>query len=245
MARAAQKRFTVVKSRRIYVQIAEQITALIRSDEWKPGERLPAERDLSLQLGVGRPAVREALIWLEATGLIQVKPGDGAFVRSHVAPQSADQEGDLGPGPLEQIEARLLIEPQVAALAAKNCRMEDVEDLAVLLEQMRNLDSRGDDVGGVRYRFHTKLAEMSGNSFLAATVKQLWDLRAREMWRTLRSWRARPASSETGKPLSTTSALHATEQIVQALRNRDPEGARWAMETMIRGVQHIYFDREV
>jgi DNA-binding FadR family transcriptional regulator len=67
----------IVRSRRVYEQIAEQIQELIRSRALRPGDRLPAERELAAMLGVSRPSVREAMIALEAAGFIEVRTGDG------------------------------------------------------------------------------------------------------------------------------------------------------------------------
>jgi len=71
----------VVETRRLYRQIADQIAALIDGGEFKPGVRLPAERDLARQLGVSRPSVREALIALEVEGYVEVRVGPAARCR--------------------------------------------------------------------------------------------------------------------------------------------------------------------
>ena len=73
--------FQPIDSQRLYQKVADQIGELIRSGEFKPGHRLPPERDLSKQLGVSRPVVREAMIALELAGLIEVRTGAGTFVR--------------------------------------------------------------------------------------------------------------------------------------------------------------------
>ena len=65
---------------RLYRQIAERVRVLIAQGRFASGERLPAERDLALQLGVSRPSVREALIALEVEGLIEVRTGSGIYV---------------------------------------------------------------------------------------------------------------------------------------------------------------------
>src|SRR5687768_2190682 len=83
-----------VVNRKLYIQIAEQITAAIDSGEFKPGQQLPSERDLAQELGVSRPTVREALIALEVAGLVEVKVGVGAFVRTAARPGSALPEAD-------------------------------------------------------------------------------------------------------------------------------------------------------
>src|SRR4029079_10880546 len=71
-----------IEPRRLYRQIAAQLRALISAREYPVGSRLPPERDLSVQLGVSRPSVREALIALEVEGLIEVRMGSGIYVRA-------------------------------------------------------------------------------------------------------------------------------------------------------------------
>jgi len=69
-----------IEPRRLYRQIADQLRSLIHQGEYAVGSRLPAERDLALQLGVSRPSVREALIALEVEGLVDVRVGSGVLV---------------------------------------------------------------------------------------------------------------------------------------------------------------------
>src|SRR6476469_7358516 len=73
-----------LEPQRLYRQIAEQLRALITSGEFKPGERLPAERDLAKQLGVRGPSVREALLALEVEGWVEVRTGSGVYVLEQV-----------------------------------------------------------------------------------------------------------------------------------------------------------------
>ena len=84
-----------IEPRRLYRKIADQLRMLIRDGEYGVGSRLPAERDLALQLGVSRPSVREALIALEVEGLVEVRPGSGVHVVARDTPASARR---VGPG---------------------------------------------------------------------------------------------------------------------------------------------------
>src|SRR5512145_3427466 len=111
-----------VESSRLYRQIAEQLRGLITQGEFAAGTRLPAERDLAKQLGVSRPSVREALIALEVEGWVEVRTGSGIYVQparqrngGHAARNGHDTEW----GPLQVMQARELVEAEVAALAAR------------------------------------------------------------------------------------------------------------------------------
>ncbi|HEY9347561.1 MAG TPA: GntR family transcriptional regulator, partial [Inquilinus sp.] len=124
-----------VVNRKLYIQIAEQITAAIDSGEFRPGQQLPSERDLAQELGVSRPTVREALIALEVAGLVEVKVGVGAFVRAAARPGSALPEADHSA--LEIMQARALVEPELAALAARHITGEGRSELAGIVTAMR------------------------------------------------------------------------------------------------------------
>ena len=105
-----------IVSRRLYQQVAERIKQQIQAGSISAGDRLPAEKDLALQLGVSRPMVREALIALEIAGLVEIRTGSGTYIRDRgklLFPMV-----DAGPGPFELLHARLLIEGEVAAEAA-------------------------------------------------------------------------------------------------------------------------------
>src|SRR5215211_1553365 len=101
----------IVEPQRLYRQIAGQLRTLMTAGEFKPGSRLPAERELAQQLGVSRPSVREALIALEVEGWVEVRTGSGVYVLER-AGRPASDEAKVPPtewGPLELIRARRVI----------------------------------------------------------------------------------------------------------------------------------------
>src|SRR5204863_7574961 len=118
-----------VEPKRLYRQIADQLAQLIARGEFPAGTRLPAERELAVSLGVSRTSVREAIISLEMSGLVEVRVGTGIFVTSQNAAVHGNSV-DSGPGPFELLDARKLIEGEIAALAAKNGKSDDFEALA-------------------------------------------------------------------------------------------------------------------
>ena len=169
-----------VESRRLYRQIADQIAHLIESGEFPPGTRLPAERELASSLGVSRASVREAIISLEIGGLVEVRVGTGIFVtapaRQSVVPQ------DAGPGPFELLQARKLIEGEIAAIAAATAGPDDLESLRECVARMEaNVDDFAVREAGDR-EFHVRIAKATGNGSLELVVEGLWDQRA-ELWR--------------------------------------------------------------
>ncbi len=207
-----------VESRRLYRQIADQIAHLIESGEFLPGTRLPAERELASSLGVSRASVREAIISLEIGGLVEVRVGTGIFVTAPVRQSAAAH--DAGPGPFELLQARKLIEGEIAAVAASKATPED---LATLRECVARMEAHVDDFA-VREAsdrdFHLQIARATGNGSLELVVEGLWDQRA-ELWGRMQS------HFHTNELAHKTIRDHAA--IFGAIAARDAEGARAAM----------------
>ena len=207
-----------VEPRRLYRQIADQIAQLIASGEFPPGARLPAERELATSLGVSRASVREAIISLEMGGLVEVRVGTGIFVTAPVT--QGTTAGDGGPGPFELLQARRLVEGEIAALAASKA---DREDLEALRECVARMEAHVDDFA-VREasdrEFHLRIAKATGNGSLELVVEGLWNQRA-ELWGRMQ------------RHFHTVDLAHKTIRdhaaILEAIMARDPAGARAAM----------------
>jgi GntR family uxuAB operon transcriptional repressor len=207
-----------VEPRRLYRQIADQISELIASGEFPPGARLPAERELATSLGVSRASVREAIISLEMGGLVEVRVGTGIFVTAPLTQGSTARDG--GPGPFELLQARRLIEGEIAALAASKASREDLDSLR---ECVARMETHVDDFA-VREasdrEFHLRIAKATGNGSLELVVEGLWNQRA-ELWGRMQ------------RHFHTVELAHKTIRdhaaILEAIAARDPSGARAAM----------------
>jgi DNA-binding FadR family transcriptional regulator len=125
---------------RLYRVVAAKIQDLIRAENIKPGTRLPAERDLSAKLSVSRASLREALIALELSGVVEVRGGSGVYVSEQATSPSDVAEG--GPGPFEVLAARRLIESEVAAIAAK---MATDSAIDAILRAAADMEKHHDD----------------------------------------------------------------------------------------------------
>jgi len=213
----------VIEPRRLYVQIADQIQALIAAGEFPPGSRLPAERELAKRFGVSRPSLREALIALEVQGYVDVRPGSGIVVTkpSNVAPDGFGEEG-----PLEILRARILIEGEIAAEAAKEMKLKDVATLEGILLTM---ESEGADqsvrLAGDR-QFHRYIAAKLGNKVLLRLVMGLFDQRDKPL--------ARQFATHFDNAKTWTSVAAEHRRIVAAMAAGDPEQARKAMRDHLR-----------
>jgi DNA-binding FadR family transcriptional regulator len=154
----------------LYRQIAEQLRQLMVSGEFGLGSRLPAERDLAVQLGVSRPSVREALIALEVEGMIEVRTGSGIYVRQNTGTKSTASTAELDDntpanwGPLEVMSARILVEAEVAALAAANAQKGDLKAIKSGLQQMKLEAARDEVPRQGDEAFHEAIAQACGNS---------------------------------------------------------------------------------
>lgn len=206
--------------RRLYRQIADQLRALIRAGEFAVGSRLPAERDLALQLGVSRPSVREALIALEVEGLVAVRMGSGVVVLAR-EPAATATPVDAAFGPFEIIRARQVIECELAAMAALTTGPAGVAELQAALDLMRaDMACGRAPVQGDRL-FHLRIAEAADNGPLLRTVTDLYDERNTPLfeqlgqhYETLHGWQL---------------ALAEHQAVADAIARRAPEAARAAM----------------
>jgi DNA-binding FadR family transcriptional regulator len=225
--------FRVISPRRIYQEIALQIRTHIESGEFPSGSRLPSERDLAQQLKVSRPSVREALIALEVEGLVEVRTGSGVFV---CKPQRAFPYHAPSEGPLEIMRARIAIEGETAAMAARHIRATQVREMESILESMDpDLNQQGSYLPGDR-AFHLYIAETAGNAVLVRIVAELFDARHSPLGL---QFERHFENKGTWKQ-----ALAEHRLVVKALASRNSESARQAMQKHLRN-SHNRLTREI
>jgi GntR family transcriptional repressor for pyruvate dehydrogenase complex len=158
-----------IKREPIATQVARRLVEFILSGQVEPGTRMPSERQLAEAFGVGRSAMREALKALSLIGLIEVRQGDGTYLRkadSALLPEVIEWGLLLGEQrTMDLVEARQEIEVVIAGLAAKRRSEADLADMRALLERMAHAPSISGFVD-VDVQFHLCLAEAAGNSAL-------------------------------------------------------------------------------
>jgi DNA-binding FadR family transcriptional regulator len=156
---------------RSFEVVARQIASMVQA-RYGVGQRLPPERELAKTFGVSRPTIREAILSLALSGMLQVRSNSGAYVISrHELP---DVHALEGAGPFENLEARQMIEPQVAALASQRASKTTIVQLADALAMMRSEHAQGREADASDHRFHVVLAEATGNSALVSICDSLW-----------------------------------------------------------------------
>lgn len=211
-----------LEPKRLYRHIAEQLRALMEAGEFAIGQRLPAERDLAVQMGVSRPSVREALIALEVEGWVEVRSGSGVYVQRNTPPMADAKAAYDEWGPLELIMARGLIEGEAAAMAAQQANQEQIDRIADALAQMKfALKEHKDPLVGDEL-FHRAIAQACGNEVLADTVSRYWLARRSPLYLRLADYFERPASWR--------AVMAEHSAVLNAIKNRKPNAAREAMQ---------------
>jgi DNA-binding FadR family transcriptional regulator len=236
-----------IHNRRLYQQIADQLRTMIERGEYPPGSYLPAERELSQQFGVSRTSLREALIALEVVGLVKVRVGDGVMVMAkpstvaatHDMPLEFDPELGTDPAdftaempPFSLLQARRLIEPETAALAAEHASDEQLAGIREALTRNIEDNRQGSTTHPGDRLLHVRIADASGNPAYALLIRHLLGHKYGAMFQRLQS-------------LYTTKDMpHRSEReheaIVEAICARDPNGARKAMRAHLDSVIRIF-----
>ncbi len=205
----------MASSKRLYLYAVEKIQEMIVSGQSAPGSRLPPERTLADTFGVSRPTIREAIIALEAKGLVYVKTGSGVYVCEN-RPASNGLCDNVSP--FEVVEARVLIEGEAAALAAAMISDEQIIALQEALEQMKKEDASSTEADRM---FHSIISDATQNRAFSSIIQGLWD--AQEGLDHIRQ--AHQAVCMQNREVR----LSEHEAICTALSNRDPQAARLAM----------------
>lgn len=185
--------FVPVGPRRTFEGAVEQIAERIRLGDFATGDRLPSERELAAAMQISRPTLREAVRVLGEAGLLEVRPGSngGTFVASDYAPlELLRSKSDLRLGEVAGVlEARRMIEPRVAQLAAVNAREDDFAALQRTIDAQKALLAEGDVLDHedrflqLDTQFHVRVARATGNSTIVSLMRTL--LRRLEIARDL------------------------------------------------------------
>lgn len=215
------------EKKKISQRVAASIAADIASGRYLSGSRLPSERELAQEYGVSRIALREATAALESHGVIEIRHGSGIWVMKPLGDSTPipDSEG----GVLELIEARRILESEVAALAAHLATADDIAELERLIVSMQNPDYQQAEEAD--RAFHHKLADITRNGALISLVEHLWEWRYQ--LQSLHSLRIQEAEFGNRER----SAQHTT--LLAAIKNHSPAGARKAMQIHMDEVQEV------
>lgn len=224
--------FAPIVQRSVSEQVAQSLLGMIRTGLLKPGQQLPPERELALMLGVGRPAVREAIRGLAVLGLLRIRHGEGTFVGSLVLRELLEPLElliDLNAGTLDALfDARLIIESGVAALAATRIGDADLAKLAACVADEQHLLGNPEVFAAADMAFHETIIEACGNPLLESISGSLYVL----------GKKSRQITSQVPQVLERSLEDH--RRILAALQQRDPAAAAQAMREHLTRVRDGY-----
>lgn len=206
----------------------DEIIQLILDGGMKEGDRLPNEYDLAQQLGVGRSTLREAIRRLVSRNILHVRQGAGTFVsEKHGVPEDplglTFMGGDSGLA-LELLDIRLMLEPEICAMVARNATREQTDQLQFYCDEISRLIEGGQDYAEMDKQFHQYLAECCGNRVL------------RNLIPVITSSVKVSISATKDEHRQMTNIHH--RNILKSILRRDPVGARYNM------IIHLNTNRE-
>lgn len=222
--------YKAIQTSRLYEQIVQQIEDSIVNGALKPGDQLPAERELAVQFGVSRTAVREAVKTLREKGLVEAYSGRGTFITngtSNAIRQSLDRMVKIGQpeGVIHLAEVRAILEPEIAALAAT--RIEE-QQVATMREAVAVMDLAKHDPDAyieADLDFHLSLAEAAANPLILSLIDSIVGVLREQRLRIFNV----PGGPERGQ-------VH-HKRILAAIEQRNPEKARQAMRVHLEQVR--------
>ncbi|MDB5774250.1 MAG: GntR family transcriptional regulator [Herbaspirillum sp.] len=215
-------------------RLKEALLADLRNERWRPGQRLPTERQISEIHGVGRSTVRRVLGQMKELGLITQTVGSGTYVTEDFAEKLPVQHApDIGISPAELMEARLVFEPALIELVVRNGTAADFNDMeeccrqaeaAATLEQFEYWDGA----------FHQKIADATHNNFVISVFDLINKVRERGEWGLLKKKSVTPERRN----------FYQNEHraLLDALRNRDAETARESILSHLINVRRNLFN---
>lgn len=230
--------FEPVPQERAFETIAKQLRQAIYSEKFKPGDKLPTERELAKVFHVSRAAVRSAILNLEHSGLLQIKKGakGGFFVReldSEPFRNSLHELINLGKASVSHLaEVRGILEPEVSRIAAIRAEPQDLvkieKSIADLWERMS--DDRPRKPGD--FNFHVCVAEGTKNPALIFLMRALTDI----MYQTIGGYRVNPKDNK--------KIINQHRQIFDAIKSKNPEKALTAASKHVEAMKKLFWAYE-
>ena len=236
MESVSRKEFRVIRKTRVSEEIIGQVRDLITSGRLQIGDRLPAERELAKILQVGRSTVREAIRALESLGILEARPGEGTFLVSNPAEAQPDPITANAFKSWENqrtlFEVRMVIEPDLAALAARRASFEQILKMREILREQETAVRQGETGIKADSTFHFLMAEAAGNAMLLRIMDSLMDL--------LRE--TRETSLQAGGRSLRSMRQH--KAILRAIETRDPAAAERHMREHITEMEQLVFSSQ-
>jgi len=223
--------FHPIRPHRTFEHAVAQIAEAIANGSLRPGQGLPGERKLAVEMDVSRRTIREAIKVLADAGVVQIVPGPGGgtTVRSEVVPKDLTHQIETHVSELSDVlEARRVLEPRIAQLAGVYAEREDLEELERIVKLQRENTGDRERYLALESRFHLMVARSARNAVLYDTMKSLFGrvLIAADL--TLELGRAGAVHQRALE------AIDIHERNVEALRSRDPALIEAIMDEHLR-----------
>ncbi|MFD2923489.1 FadR/GntR family transcriptional regulator [Halobacillus naozhouensis] len=216
-----------IKPRKIYEEVADELLNMIKTGDLKPGDKLNSVQKLAEDFSVGRSAIREALSALRAKGMLEMRQGEGTYIRefdpkvltssitSSVLLMGKKDIHDL-------LEIRKILEVGSVNSAVENAQESDILAISKALADMQ--DANGDEQLGEKadLQFHMALAEASHNRFLIDLMNNVSETMVEAMFETRRIWLF-------SQQRTLTKIYQQHKQIFEAIESRDSVKAQELM----------------
>jgi len=169
--------FKPVKSKKIFIEIVNQIKELIEKGYLKPGDKLPSEVELTKHFNASRASIREALAALEILGLLEGRRGDGNYIRDDIGniPKSVFEELLVNISPFDILEARRVIEGGIIALAVQKASEEDIKELEEIIKEMPQAIENG-TWNEINATFHLAIVNITDNPLLIENMRYIVEI---------------------------------------------------------------------
>lgn len=219
-------RTTTKQPRKLAHAVVERLSGRIRRGEFKPGDKLPTESEITRAFGVSRTVVREAMSRLQAAELVETRHGIGTFVREGAgsAPFRIDRVASATLNELIAIlELRISIEAEAAALAAERRAATHLATMRRALDAFSKQVAQSKDAVQADFRFHLTIAQATGNQHFADLIRYLGTM----LFPRTRVNSAQLAGEKRTAYLARVNREH--ERIYEAIAHSAPDVARAAM----------------
>lgn len=227
------REYKQIKSKKLYEEIAEVLRGMIARGELKPGDKLESVQQLAENFQVGRSAIREALSALRAMGLVEMKQGEGTYIKYFDSEKSSlamaspllMDKMDV----LNLVEVRKVFETGSAMYAARNRTEEDIEQMLNILEDMKTAIGDIKKEKETDIALHLAIAEATHNPLIVSLMKNITKTMTIKMQETRQIW----LCSE----MTTVDLLDDHKKIVMAIMEQDEEKAQSLMHKHISVVE--------
>lgn len=223
--------FNPVQKKSLVEAVIEEMISLIERGVYKPGDRLPTEWELCDKLGVSRTVLREALRTLHQLKVIEIRVGDGTYVRTGNPRKVLERKVQEFLPSLEDIgnllEVRKILELKIIELAVDRAGEEDIQELEKIVEKMKKLKEMGKSFSREDAEFHICLARSTHNPFLVSLMETINPFILEWIYR-----RERLISPE--------EVIRLHEYVLLSLKSRDKQKSIQAMKKHLQHSEEIF-----